>query len=102
MAYRIRPRTSRIAEKLGVVIRPSTNPAKKIDVFIPLEGKQFKKVSIGARHYADFHVYRELELAGKVPDGTAAQRKRAYEARHAKDMNKPGTPGFYAHKLLWT
>lgn len=102
MPYRIRAKTAKIAEKLGVIIRPSTKPDKKIDVFIPLEGKKYKKLSIGARHYADYHIYKELEMSGKVPDGTAIERKRAYEARHQKDMNKPGTPGYYAYRLLWT
>lgn len=99
--YRIRARTSKIAEKLGVIIRPSTNPAKKIDVFIPLDNKKWKKLSIGARHYADYHIYKELELINKVPEGTALLRKRAYESRHHKDLNKPGTPGYYAYRLLW-
>lgn len=100
--YRIRPRTSKIAEKLGVIIRPSKNPEKKIDVFIPLDNNKWKKLSIGSKLYADYHIYKELEIAGKVPDGTAAARKKAYEYRHQKDLNKPHTPGYYAYRLLWT
>lgn len=100
--YRIRARTSKIASKLGVIIRPSTNPAKKIDVFIPLDDKKFKKLSIGARGYADFHVYKELEMVGKVSPGTAEARRKAYISRHQKDINKINTPGYFAYKLLWS
>lgn len=102
MAYRIRPKTYKIAKQLGVIIRPSNKADKKIDVFIPLENKKFKKISIGARFYADYHIYTELEQAGKVPKGTAISRKKSYELRHKNDINKYGTPGYYAYKLLWT
>jgi hypothetical protein len=99
--YRIRARTNRIASKLGVIIRPSTNPAKKIDVFIPLTNGKFKKLSIGARGYADYHIYKELELVGKVQTGTAESRRKAYINRHHNDINKVGTVGYYAYQLLW-
>lgn len=102
MPYRIRSRTKKIADQLGVIIRPSDNPEKKLDVYIPMDHKKYKKISIGDRHYADFHIYKELELVGKVPEGTANARKMAYEKRHHKDLIKKGSPGYYAWKLLWT
>ena len=40
MAYKILPYSFRKAKELGVVIKPSTNPLKKIDVF-----KNGKKVA---------------------------------------------------------
>ena len=102
MAYRIRARTKRIANDLGVIIRPSDNSAKKIDVFIPLQNGKYRKISIGARNYADYHLYKELEMVGKVSPGTAENRRRAYIQRHQKDINVKGTPGYYAYKLLWS
>lgn len=101
MQYRIHPRTSKIATKLGVIIRPSTNPLKKIDVFIPLANGTYKKLSIGAKGYADFHIYKELEMVGKVSRGTAEARRKAYINRHKKDINNIGSRGYYAYQLLW-
>ena len=50
MAYKILPYSFRKAKELGVVIKPSSNPFKKIDVF-----KNGKKVaSIGARGMNDY------------------------------------------------
>lgn len=101
MQYRIRNRTSRIAQKLGVLIRPSTNPDKKIDVFIPLKDNKYKKLSIGDIHYADYHIYKELENVGKVESGTAEKRRLAYIKRHIKDIQVVGSKGYYAFQLLW-
>lgn len=80
------------AKQLGVKIKPSKNPAKKIDVY-----KNDERIaSIGAVGYQDYPNWiktKGLEFAN--------QRRKLYRIRHKNDANKKGTPGFYANKILW-
>jgi hypothetical protein len=102
--YNIRPRSYEVAKKLGVKIAPSTRKHKKIDVFVPVPGRPGHyryKLSVGDLRYLDFHLWKSFEDRGKVPPGTAEKRRKAYKARHYADLNKPGTAGFYAYRLLW-
>ena len=81
------------SKKLGVVIKPSKNKSKKIDVF-----KNEKKVAtIGDSSYGDYHTY--IKTKGR---DYATKRKTAYKARHAKTMNKVGSPSYYANKIIWS
>jgi hypothetical protein len=90
--YRITQYTRRRAKQLGVTVKLSRNPKKKIDVF-----KQNKKIaSVGATGYGDFPTFMRTE--GK--QSANAHRKR-YKIRHEKDRHQTGTPGYYADKLLW-
>jgi len=80
------------AKSLGVDIKPSTKKGKKIDVF-----KNGKLVaSIGAKGYKDYPTY--LAENGKEE---AEKRRKLYKMRHEKDRHSPGTPGYYADKILW-
>jgi len=97
MAYKILPYSQEQARKLGVVIKQSTNPLKKIDVF-----KNGKKVaSVGARGMNDFPTYMEKEKKGYYPKGYANYRRKLYKQRHEKDRKKVGSNGWYADKILW-
>ena len=97
MAYKILPYTFRKAKELGVVVKPSSNPLKKIDVF-----KNGKKVaSIGARGMKDYPTYLELEKKGYYEKGHANKRRALYKERHEKDRHVKGSNGYYADKLLW-
>ena len=97
MVYIIKRHSFVQAKKLGVQIKPSTNPKKKIDVF-----KKGKKVaSIGAIGYNDYPTYLKFEKMGVVPKGTANKKRKAYKKRHQQHRNKKGTPSFYADKILW-
>lgn len=97
MAYKILPYSFRKAKELGVVIKPSTNLLKKIDVF-----KNYKKVaSIGARGMNDYPTYLEKEKKGYFEKGYANKRKKLYKERHEKDRHKVGSNGYYADKILW-
>ena len=97
MAYNILPYSFRKAKELGVVIKPSSNILKKIDVF-----KNGKKVaSIGARGMNDYPTYIEKEKKGYFQKGYAKERRRLYKQRHEKDRHKTGTNGWYADKILW-
>jgi hypothetical protein len=88
--YQILPYTQQQARALGVTVRPSTNPKKKVDVYE--DGK--KVASIGAMGYSDFPTYMKED--GKA---IAEERRRLYHLRHGKA--KKGTPGYYASRLLW-
>ena len=95
--YRILTNQRKAAKKLGVTIRPSTRSNKKIDVY----KNGLKVASIGDVRYKDYWIYKREEAQGKVPKGTAQQRKQMYRARHGQECNLVGTPGYYACRILW-
>jgi len=91
--YKITKRQKENAFKLMVFIKPSTNFAKKIDVF---DSKGKKIASIGAIGYKDYDLHlKESGLA------YANERRRLYKIRHQADRTKVGSPGYYADKILW-
>jgi len=90
--YQITNRTKKNAKKLGVVVKNSTNPKKKIDVF-----KDNKKIAtIGAVGYNDYPTF--IKKKGKA---FAEIRRKAYKSRHEKTRKVVGSPSYYADKLLW-
>ena len=91
-SYKIKRYSFARAKQLGVNIKVSSNPKKKIDVF-----KKGKKIaSIGAKGYKDYATY--IELYGKE---FADKKANAYKKRHSKYRNKKGTNSYYADKILW-
>jgi hypothetical protein len=93
MAYIITAYTKRQARKHGVVVKPSKNPKKKIDVF---DNEGNKLVSIGARGMNDYPTY--IAKKGKK---YADERRRLYKQRHESDRHKKGSAGYWASVLLW-
>jgi hypothetical protein len=93
MAYTITAYTKAKAKKYGVVVKPSKNPEKKIDVF-DRDGK--KLVSIGAAGMNDYPTY--IRKKGKK---YADERRRLYRIRHESDRHRRGSAGYWASKLLW-
>ena len=95
--YQITDHTKRQAEKLGLVVKPSTVKGKKIDVYSgvpsPRHGIKNEKIaSIGAKGYSDYGTY--LKTDGKA---VADERRRLYKLRHTKDtLNEK-----LARNLLW-
>ena len=88
MPYIITSYTKNKAKVENVLIKPSSNKNKKIDVF-----KNDKKiVSIGDINYSDYPTY--LKTKGKT---FADERKRLYHQRHKKDNR---LAGHYAKVLL--
>ena len=86
--YQITDHTKRQAEKLGLVVKPSTVKGKKIDVY----KKNEKIASVGAEGYSDYGTY--LKTDGKA---VADERRRLYKLRHTKDtLNEK-----LARNLLW-
>ena len=90
--YTITKYTKDKAKKLGVIVKPSTNKKKKIDVF-----KDGKKIaSVGAISYMDYPSYIK-----KIGKEKALIKRNAYKKRHENNRHKKGSNGFYADKLLW-
>jgi hypothetical protein len=90
--YKIKKYSYDQAKKLGVEIKQSSNPKKKIDVF----KNGVKIASIGAKNYADYPSY--LEIEGKQ---YAENRRRLYKARHEKTRKVVGSNSWWADNLLW-
>jgi hypothetical protein len=90
--YQITDYTKTQAKKLGVEVKPSSNPKKKIDVF----KNNLKIASVGGAGYKDYPTY--IKSNGMV---YANERRRLYKIRHNKDLKKEDSAGFYANKLLW-
>jgi len=88
--YIITDYTKKKAKELGVTVKKSSDPKKKIDVF-----KNGEKIaSVGAIGYKDFPTYVKEEGVKY-----ANERRRLYKIRHKKDLNSGN--GFYADRLLW-
>lgn len=96
MSYNIKDIQLKKAKRLGVEIKPSTNPKKKLDVF---NKKGEKIASIGATGYKDYGTYLQ-----ELPKKDADKKRKNYLARHAKEPKmKDGkrTNSYYADKILW-
>ena len=80
------------ARLLGVSVKTSKNPEKKIDVF----KKGVKIASVGQAGALDYPNYlkKDKELAQK--------RQLLYKKRHEKDRKVVGSAGYYADRLLWS
>ncbi len=91
--YKIKPYSYKKAEQLGVKIRPSKKEHKKIDV-INNEGEVLSSIGqVGMKDYPTYLIQDGKEVAEK--------RRKSYHSRHAKNMKKKGTPGYFAGKILW-
>ena len=79
------------AKLLGVQVKPSMNPNKKLDVF----KKGVKVATVGQVGALDYPNYlkKDKELAEK--------RRLLYKKRHQKDRGVVGSGGWYADRLLW-
>ena len=93
MRYIITSRQKRNAKRIGVKIKVSSNPKKKISVY-----KDGVKVAdIGAIDYWDYDHY--INAYGR---SYANERQRLYKLRHQKYRHIKGTPAYYADQILWT
>lgn len=91
-AYTITQYTRDQAKRIGVTVKHSTNPEKKIDVF-----KDGKKIAaVGATGYNDYPTY--MKKNGKE---YADRRRKMYKMRHEKDRHERWTNGWLADQLLW-
>jgi hypothetical protein len=85
MTYRITDYSRNQARKLGVSIRLSSNPKKKLDVY----KNGVKVASIGAIGYSDYATTGDKE------------RRRLYRIRHKGEDKRVGSNGYYAWYILW-
>lgn len=92
MTYRIKEYSRTQAQRIGVTIRVSSNPRKKLDVF----KNNVKVASVGEEGAMDYPTW--IETRGIA---YANARRRAYKARHQHTRLKPGTASYYADNLLW-
>ena len=91
--YTITQYTRDQAKRLGVTIKHSQNPLKKLDVF----DKNCDKIaSCGAMGYNDYPTFMK-KMGKEIADKHRVQYKR----RHEKDRHVVGSPGYYADQLLW-
>ena len=90
--YKITSYSQNKANNLNVIIKPSTNKKKKIDVF----KNDIKIASIGAIGYKDYPTFI-LEDGIKI----ANEKRKLYRKRHNKDINNKNGNGFYANRILW-
>jgi hypothetical protein len=97
MAYKITNYTKEQAKKYGLTVKPSKVKGKKIAVYRGMD----KLADVGALGYADYPTFMQMEREGKVPNGYANMKRKAYKSRHEKDRNIRGSRGWYADKLLW-
>ncbi len=100
MPYHITNYTYKQAKRIGVVVKPSTNRIKKIDVYRKdkknKKGTMKKIDSVGAAGMNDFPTY--IQKKGLA---FAKTRRRLYKIRHDKDRKTKWTRGWLADKLLW-
>ena len=91
-SYKITMHSKRQAKRLNVIIKPSTNKNKKIDVF----NKDGNKLAvIGSMGYKDFGSYL------KTNKELAFERRRLYRARHKSNADKKGSTAYWAREILW-
>ena len=90
--YVIQPYTKERALEMGLIVKPSMKPNKKIDVY----KNNVLIASVGAKGYYDYPTYIKdygLEYAEK--------RRSLYKKRHNNNRHIIGSNGFYASELLW-
>ena len=92
MTYRITNYTRKQGLKIGVVVKPSTKPDKKIDVF--RNGEKIASVgAFGMNDYPTFIRKRGITFA--------KTRRKLYKQRHERDRHIKWSNGWLADKLLW-
>ena len=105
MSYHITNYTYKQAKRIGVVVKPSLDKTKKIDVYKKSKtgtnkknkkGTMKKIASVGANGMNDFPTY--IQKKGLT---YAKTRRRLYKMRHEKDRKTKWTRGWLADKLLW-
>ncbi len=90
--YHITEYTYKKAKKMGIIVKPSTNKTKKIDIY-----KKNKKIaSIGAAGMNDFPTYIK-----KIGLEKAKIKRRNYKSRHENNRHKKWSRGWLADNLLW-
>ena len=100
-SYKIKDLQRKKAKELGVEIKTSTNPNKKVDVFVADK----KVASIGAGKGKDGKPLKDYATYLKEDKKLAEKRRENYIKRHSKEpkVNDDGTfsKSFYSDEILW-
>ena len=91
--YQIKDYSYVQADRLNVIIKPSTKKFKKIDVF---NKKNEYITSIGDNRYKDFPTY--IQEKGVE---YALKRRDLYRIRHKGENENKNTAGYYSWFILW-
>lgn len=99
--YKIKELQKKKAKELGVDIKVSTNPNKKLDVFVADK----KIASIGAGKGKDGKPLKDYATYLQTDKKLAEKRRENYIKRHSKEpkKNEDGTytKSFYSDEILW-
>ena len=96
--YKITEYSFNKAKKLNLIIKPSSNKNKKIDVF---DMNNNFLAEIGDINYKDYPNYLELESKGIIKPGTAKEKRRLYKIRHEKHRHIKNSKSYFADNILW-
>lgn len=103
MSYKITSYTRQQAKALGVTVKPSTRPNKKIDVYRDIASLRAGKArdnqriaSVGDIRYNDYPTY--IKECGQE---YASTRRTLYKKRHAQTRTIKDSPSYWADRLLW-
>lgn len=97
MVYTITREIQERANKLNIIVKPSTRKGKKLDAYTKA-GEYI--ASFGDINYPDYHIW--LRTKGKE---YAEERRRLYHIRHKDEApkSKEGklTPSYLSKRILW-
>ena len=91
MSYQISSEIKTIANRLGLIVKPSRAGNKKIEVI-----HNDRKYQLGDKRYPDFWVHRK-----ESGNWYAYDRKRAYYARHKNTIEQNKIRSVLSWILLW-
>jgi hypothetical protein len=90
--YKITDYTKQQAKLIGVDVKPSEKPGKKIDIY-----KNNKYItSVGDINYGDYPTF--IKENGKT---YAEEKRKAFHKRFGKRAQQINSNSYYALKLLW-
>lgn len=101
-SYKITEYTYNRAKMLGVEVKTSKDPKKKIDIF--KDGELIARVG-GMRPngeaYGDYPTYLLRERKGEIAKNSARIRQILFLKRFAKAIEVKGSDAWWSSKLLW-
>lgn len=91
MSYKISPEIKKIANRLGLVVKPSRAENKKIEVIY-----NDRKYQLGDSRYPDFWIHKKDQGLTYAMD-----RKSAYYQRHKNTIDQNKIKSVLSWVLLW-
>tara|TARA_Y100000114_G_C11703264_1_gene299571 strand:+ start:356 stop:661 length:306 start_codon:yes stop_codon:yes gene_type:complete len=101
MAYKIKPLQRKKAKALNLIIKPSKNKMKKVDVF-DKDGNKLASIG-GVRrdgtYYGDYATF--IKEKGKEKADKIRLRYLKRHRKEPKEKDGKKTPSWYADNILW-